>query len=122
MINIDFDLVDELLMAGCDGTQIAAVLGCHKETLYDRVKEIKKTDFSDYKAQKRAKGDAALLKAQYESAVVDKDRGMQIWLGKNRLGQTDKTQNTIELPQMKQITINSDGYSEQSNLENGQSI
>lgn len=122
MINIDFDLVDELLMAGCDGTQIAAVLGCHEDTLYIRVQDVKKMAFSAYKAQKRAKGDAALLKAQYESAVVDKDRGMQIWLGKNRLGQTDKTQNTIELPQMKQITINSDGYSEQSNLENGQSL
>lgn len=116
MVNIDFKLVDELLEAGCDGTQIAAVLGCHKETLYDRVKEVKKTDFSAYKAQKRSKGDAALLKAQYDSAIIDKDRGMQIWLGKNRLGQTDKTQNTIDIPQIKQVIITPNGNTEQSNM------
>lgn len=122
MVNIDFQLVDELLEAGCDGTQIAAVLGCHKETLYDRVKEVKKTDFSDYKAQKRSKGDAALLKAQYDSAIIDKDRGMQIWLGKNRLGQTDKTQNTIDLPQLKQVHITPNGNTEQSNLADKSSL
>ncbi|HEX4875756.1 MAG TPA: hypothetical protein VFV31_03735 [Chitinophagaceae bacterium] len=92
MIYIDWNKVDELLEAGCDGTQIAAYLGCHPETLYDRCKNEQKADFSDYKAQKRAKGDSALLTAQFDAAVKDKDRAMLIWLGKQRLGQADKQQ------------------------------
>jgi len=109
MIAIDWDKVDELLEAGCDGTQIAAYLGCHPETLYDRCKEDKKTDFSDYKAQKRAKGDSALLTAQYDAAVKDKDRAMLIWLGKQRLGQSDKSQTDLNIPQLKPVFITKDG-------------
>jgi hypothetical protein len=105
MVKIDFDILDDLLVAGCDGVQCAAFFGCHPETLYDRVKDIKKTDFSDYKAQKRAKGDAEILTAQYDAAVKEKDRGMLIWLGKQRLGQKDKQEidQTVNLPNINLI-------------------
>jgi hypothetical protein len=122
MINIDFDIMDQLLEAGCDGSQIAAYFGCHPDTLYIRVKAEKNMDFSAYKAQKRAKGDSALLTAQYDAAVKDKDRAMLIWLGKQRLGQTDKTQNTIDLPQLKQVHITPNGNTEQSNLADTSSL
>ncbi len=90
MITIDFEILDQLLEAGCDGTQCAAYFGCSFDTLSRRVKEIKDADFADYKAQKRAKGDVALLTAQFDAAVKEKDRGMLIWLGKQRLEQKDK--------------------------------
>lgn len=122
MINIDFDIVDQLLEAGCDGTQIAAYFGCHEDTLYKRCEELKNVGFSAYKAQKRAKGDSALLTAQYDAAVKDKDRAMLIWLGKQRLGQTDKTQNTIDVPQLKQVYITPNGNTEQSNMANTSSL
>ena len=93
MVTIDWDIVDSLLEAGCDGTHIAAYFGIHKDTLYDRCKSEKNTDFSDYKAEKRAKGDLKLFVAQFDAAVKDKDRGMMIWLGKQRLNQAEKTQN-----------------------------
>ena len=109
VIQIDWDKVDELLEAGCDGTQIAAFLGCHEDTLYNRCQEEKNLAFSAYKAQKRAKGDSALLTAQFEAAVKEKDRGMLIWLGKQRLGQTDKAQQEISIPQMKPVIIQVDG-------------
>lgn len=91
MIAIDWNKVDELLEAGCDGTQIAAYLGCHEDTLYIRCQDEQKMAFSAYKAQKRAKGDSTLLTAQFDAAVKDKDRAMLIWLGKQRLGQADKS-------------------------------
>ena len=45
--------------------------------------------FCEYKAEKRAKGDTLLRVKQYDAAM-NGSIPMQIWLGKNRLGQTDK--------------------------------
>lgn len=87
---IDWNIVDELLEADSNGVQIAAVLGMHPETLYKHVRETKKMDFSAYSQQKRAKGDAHLLNAQYRKALDGKDNNMLIWLGKNRLNQRDE--------------------------------
>jgi hypothetical protein len=112
MIEINWDKVDKLLEAGCDGTQIAAYLGCHEDTLYIRCQDEKNMAFSAYKAQKRAKGDSRLLTAQYDAAINDKDKSMLIWLGKQRLGQTDKSKQEIDIPQMRPVIITPDGKAE----------
>ena len=88
-VKINWDLVDELLEAGCDGTEIAAHIGIHFNTLSLKCKKEKKSEFCDYKAQKRAKGDSILKKRQFDSAC-DGSVPMQIWLGKQRLNQSDK--------------------------------
>lgn len=87
---IDWNQVDQGLIAGATGTKIAFQLGIHAETLYNHCKEEKKMDFSAYSQQKRAHGDVLLLVAQFDEAVRNRDRGLLIWLGKNRLGQSDK--------------------------------
>lgn len=87
---IEWDKVDNLLIAGCTGTEIAAHIGVHADTLYDRCVNEKRSSFSAYLQSKRAKGDSLLRVAQFDEAVNKRDRGMLIWLGKNRLGQTDK--------------------------------
>jgi len=46
--NIDWKEVDKYLVAGATGTEVAAVLGIHPETLYGRCKEDHKIGFSDY--------------------------------------------------------------------------
>lgn len=109
MVNIDWDIVDSLIEAGCDGTHIAAYFGVHPDTIYNKCKEEKKTDFSNYKAEKRSKGDLKLFVAQFKKAVEDKDNTMLIFLGKNRLGQSDKVQNEITMPQLKPVIISKDG-------------
>lgn len=88
-IIIDWEEVDECLEAGANGVQVAAILGIHFNTLASKCKTQKKSDFSDYLRQKREKGNSKLLKKQFNSAM-DGDRGMLIWLGKQRLGQADK--------------------------------
>ena len=88
-INIDWEKVDRYLVAGATGTEVAAVLGIHAHTLYDRCKEDHKLSFSDYLLQKKEKGDSMLKLKQFEQAM-EGDRGMLIWLGKNRLDQSDK--------------------------------
>ena len=91
--NINWDEVGYMLEAGCTGTEVAASIGIHPNTLYNRVKEEFNCDFSDYLQEKRSKGNQSLKIAQYEAAVKDKDRSMLIWLGKQRLDQKDKTDN-----------------------------
>lgn len=116
VINIDWNQVAYWLEARCSGSQIADILGIHENTLYERCKTDLGLDFVAFKAKNRSKGEQNLRLAQYESAVKDKDRGMQIWLGKQWLGQTDKSQNIIDIPQMKVVKITTDGITEQSNM------
>jgi hypothetical protein len=86
---IDWVVVDELLEAECTGVEIAARFDMHPETFYEKVREKTKMGFTAYAAQKKANGDSILRKVQYDTAVEDRDRTMQIWLGKQRLGQKE---------------------------------
>jgi hypothetical protein len=121
-IKLDWDQIGKWLEAGCSGSEIADVLGCHENTIYDRCKIDLGLDFMAFKAKNKAKGMKSLRLAQYESAVIDKDRGMQIWLGKQWLGQTDKSQTEVNMPQLKQVIISPNGSSEQSNLADTSSL
>ena len=87
-IDIDWDMVDKYLISGCSGTEIAGMIGCHPETFYDRCQQDKGTGFTEYSNKKKSKGDG-LLRAKQFSMALGGDRGMLIWLGKNRLGQRD---------------------------------
>ena len=88
-IAINWARVDSALKAGANGVQVAAMLGISFDTLSRRTNEEKNADFADYMREKREAGNEELLKAQYEGAIGG-DRGLLIWLGKQRLNQTDK--------------------------------
>ncbi len=85
---IDWDRVDHLLRAGCDGTQICPFFNMHPNTFYDRVVEQYGMSFTEYQTIKRAEGDATILTAQYDKASSG-DNTMMVWLGKNRLKQRE---------------------------------
>ena len=86
---IDWGDVGEMLKCGCDASSIAIALGISPHTLYTRSKVDNKLDFSAFSQQKRAEGDDLLRRKQFEIAMGG-NIPMLIWLGKNRLGQTDK--------------------------------
>jgi hypothetical protein len=86
---IDWDKVDELLLAGCLATEIAGQLGICRETLYNRCKTDKNLDYSTYSQQKKAKGDSLLRVVQFKNAM-EGNTTMQVWLGKQRLDQREK--------------------------------
>ena len=121
-IEINWKIVDQYLVAGATGTEVAAVLGIHPETLYNKCKKEHKIGFTEYSKQKKAKGDSLLKVKQFEMAMSG-DRGMLIWLGKNRLDQSDKKdidhtskgekiqQNIVVLPQ-NDLSENSIGFDE----------
>lgn len=92
-ITIDWDKVNSLLTARCDGTAIASMLGIHPNTLYRRVEEEYGISFSDYQTQKRAEGCSMVLAKQFQAAMAG-DRSMLIWWGKQYLGQKDKLDHT----------------------------
>lgn len=91
---INWKNVAAYLKAGCSGREIAAMIGVHENTLYMRCKEEQNMDFVAFKQEKQAEGDAHIKRAQYEEAVIERDRRMLIWLGKQRLGQREKFEST----------------------------
>lgn len=87
-IQIDPILVEKLASIQCTMIEIAAVVGCSVDTLERR--------FADVIARAREKGKTSLRRMQWKSA----DEGsvpMQIWLGRNILGQSDKKESDIYL-------------------------
>lgn len=93
---IDWKAVDRLLQAGCTGVQIAARLGIHAETLYDNCKREHKSDFSVYSQQKKEHGETLLHEQQFALAMKG-NLGMLVWLGKQRLGQKERSANENEV-------------------------
>jgi len=85
---IDWDLVDRLLIAGCLGTEIAPHFDMHHDTFYDRVAKEKGISFTAYQQQKKSIGDACLREIQFNKATSG-DNTLLIWLGKNRLKQAE---------------------------------
>lgn len=86
--HIDWNLVDNLLKAGCPGTEIAPHFDICEDTLYIRCEKEKGVGWSAYLRQKRSQGDANLRAKQYTEALKG-DRTLLIWLGKQRLGQRE---------------------------------
>jgi len=88
-IEFDWDRLDKFLMSGCSGAQSAAAVGISFDTLNRRCQSEKKTTFATYAAKLRQKGDSMLHAKQYQVAM-DGNTTLLVWLGKQRLGQSDQ--------------------------------
>ena len=88
-LKIDKEKVEQLASFGCTTSEIASFVGCDEGTIRKR--------FSENLTKGRDKGKIRLRQMQWKSA----DKGnvtMQIWLGKQILGQADKSEVTWENP------------------------
>lgn len=85
---VDWELVDSLLLAGCNGVEIASHFDMHEATFYEKVQEKHKMLFTAYALEKKSKGDSLLRKVQFSKALKG-DNTMLVWLGKNRLSQRE---------------------------------
>ncbi len=84
---INWDIVDKMLIAGCNGRQAAARLGISPDLLYTKVKEERGAEnFSAYLQEKQAKGESFLHELQFKKAQEGSER-MLMHLGEHRLGQ-----------------------------------
>ena len=103
--DIDWHKVDKYLQAHCDGVGIAGLLGIDPETLYRACQRDHKIGFSEYSAQKKSEGKELLKAKQFETAMSG-NVSMQIWLGKQYLGQRDKTETDHNIKNVEAIDIN----------------
>ena len=92
---IDWDTVGKLLEADCKTVDIARQLGVSEMTLYRRCKSDLNVSYVTFSQQKKMLGDNLLRAKQYQTAMSG-NVTMQIWLGKQRLGQTDKLEHQGE--------------------------
>lgn len=102
---IDWDQVDTMCGMHCTGEEQAGILNVDYDTLNSACKREKGMGFSDYFKQKSSSGRMSLRRRQY-SLAMDGNSTMLVWLGKNWLGQTDKsevTQTTTEITGIKLI-------------------
>ena len=91
-IPIDWAIVDELLQAGCLGTEVAARFDMHPDTLYANIEKEKGMVFSAYLDQKHSEGAAMVRLKQFNKALgkcPDGDNTLLIFLGKVRLKQRE---------------------------------
>lgn len=89
--SLDWDKIEELLNADCKTTDIAAAFGVSDDTIRRRCKEDLNIDYTSFCQQKKAEGDNILRNVQYKLAK-EGNVAMLVWLGKQRLGQSDKTE------------------------------
>lgn len=104
--NIDWHKVDNLLKAQCDGVGIAGILGVSPDTLYRACQDEHNIGFADYSAQRKSEGKELLRAKQFDSAMSG-DKTMLVWLGKQYLGQRDKTENENKNTDVQQIIVKS---------------
>lgn len=90
-VAIDWKVVDGLCKCFCTKQEIAGVLGVHEDTLGARIEEEFGRNFSAYFEQKSAAGRVSLRHKQFDMAMRG-NVAMQIWLGKQWLGQRDKVE------------------------------
>lgn len=87
-LQLDEGLILELAKLHCTKKEIAAVMGCHVDTLYER--------YSDLLVKGEDEGKVSLKRLQWKSAQAG-NVVMQMWLGKQWLGQREKAPD--EVPQ-----------------------
>ena len=102
LIPLDWKMIDEYLIAHATGTEIAGLIGCHPDTIYDRCFIEHGVIFSHYQLAKREKGKASLRKKQFDTAMSG-NVTMQIFLGKHWLGQHDKMELTTNEPEVRKL-------------------
>ena len=103
-IEIDWSDVEKLCALQATEEEVAQFLGCSVDTLARRCQEDHDLSFAEYFAQKRGMGKVSLRRAQWQTAQKG-NATMQIWLGKQYLGQKDKSEHQHSGPDGQAIEI-----------------
>jgi len=89
---INWDVVDKLIEAGCKATEISAKLRVDTDTFYGRFKKQHNCGFQDYSAKRTEAGVADLRSMLHAKAMNNNAPGnitMLIFLAKCRLGMSE---------------------------------
>ncbi|MGI4871507.1 MAG: hypothetical protein ACRYFX_10050 [Janthinobacterium lividum] len=88
-IKINLSEAVKLCHLGCTLREVAGFFECSEDTVQRVIKEERGQTFSEFYDMHSAGGDISLRKAQFQKAISG-DVKMLIFLGKQRLGQTEK--------------------------------
>lgn len=92
-VNLDWNKIAELSIAGCTVSEIAGYCGCAERTIYDRCETDLGKKFTHFSQENHSKGDSLLRSKQFSKAI-EGDNTLLIWLGKNRLKQSESPVDT----------------------------
>ena len=90
IIKLDMALIENLCALQCTAVEIAEAVGCSEDTLGRRIKEEHGVTFAEYFKLKRQPGLSSLRRTQFK--LAKRSAGMAIFLGKNLLGQKDRSE------------------------------
>ena len=91
LIEIDWAQFDKLCQVQATLAEISGWFDCSEDTIERAVKREHDMLFADYFKKKSAGGKVSLRRKQYQSALGG-SVPMMIWLGKQHLGQKDRTE------------------------------
>jgi hypothetical protein len=94
---IDWVQFDKLCFMFCTESEIASWFDCSIDTIENAVQREKGVRFADYYKQKSDGGKTAIRRAQLSTALGG-SVAMQIWLGKQKLGQRDQLDHRLSGP------------------------
>jgi len=103
-IELDLNTIDKLCAIQCTGEEIASVLSIDYDTLNRRLKQETGFSFTEYFIKKSGSGKASLRRRQFELAA-NGNPTMLVWLGKQYLGQSDKTDIMIDEDRVDKLDI-----------------
>lgn len=94
---IDQATFEELCHIQCTESEIAGVFRCSIDALCTWCKETYGDTFADIYKMLSEGGKSSLRRAQWLSATKDRNPTMLVWMGKNKLNQTDSVQADIDI-------------------------
>ncbi len=91
---IDYQKLEVMCSFLCTGEECASVLGIDYDTLNRALARDGHGGFTDFLKKHAGKAKMSLRRAQFRAAIEDKNIAMQIWLGKQYLGQREPEKET----------------------------
>ena len=92
---LDYELLQEACTIHCTGEECASLLDMSYETLDNKLIAEGHGGFLEYFKKHSTNGKMSLRRRQWHKAIDDDNTTMQIWLGKQNLGQSDRTKSEI---------------------------
>lgn len=102
-IEIDRDTFEKLCRLQCTREEIASFMDCSEDTIERWCKREYGANFAVIFHEKREGGKVSLRRYQWE--LAKKNPTMAIWLGKQYLGQRDKSETEVKIAKSKDEVI-----------------
>ena len=104
----EWEMFLSMMRISCTQVECCSVLGMDEDTLERNIAERGEVNFSEIYKKYSGQGKTSLRRLQYSSAESG-NVTMQIWLGKQWLGQTDKTDTNVAISKAPVVNLTDTG-------------